>query len=273
MNGALVVSAFLLGLAGSGHCAVMCGGASGWVLRAVAPEPGALARFHLGRIAGYAALGAVVALAGAALQRAALYTGALRPLWTMANAAAFALGAVLLVTGRQPGLVSRVGQSFGRLFAARRAGAPAAAGVATVAVSAIGRAGGGVGGSGGPGGVARSGETAGSGGASGRRGAARAWAAGACWAFMPCGLLYSALLLATLSGDPGSASAAMAAFALAGAGPLLAAQRLLRGARWLPRWERWGNRAVGAAICALAGWGVWAVLAGGQGLFCLPGAG
>ena len=64
---------------------------------------------------------------------------------------------------------------------------------------------------------------------------------------------------------------ALAAFALAGALPMLAVQRLFGQAGWLRRWERAGHRAIGAAICALAGWGVAMTLSGNaQGLFCLP---
>ena len=40
------------------------------------------------------------------------------------------------------------------------------------------------------------------------------FATGALWAFMPCGLLYSALLVASLSGGPLEGALSMALFAL-----------------------------------------------------------
>lgn len=262
MNGALVFSAFMLGLAGSGHCVAMCGGASGWTLRLLSPEAGNLARFHLGRIGGYALLGAIAASLGGQIQQLATWTGALRPVWTMTNVAAFGLGAALLATGRQPAMLDRVGTWMARWLsgsarapaagAAARSASPAAAtwapagATVSIPVASIGRA---------P--------------AAGHR----AWKIGACWALMPCGLLYSAVVLVLLSGDAASGGLAMAAFAAAGAVPMLFAQRLFGRTTRLGRWERTGNRLIGAAICALAGWGIAMTLTGqGQGLFCLPGA-
>ena len=268
MNTALIASAFMLGLAGSGHCVAMCGGASGWVLRMVSPQAGSLARFHLGRVAGYALMGLLAALAGHELQRAAGWSGALRPLWTMANAAAFVLGASLLITGRQPAVLDRFGQWVGRrllglgVLAGRTprpaviqpsaAIGPARPEVFAVPLGSIGRA---------------------DGRPMRRDSRAPALATGACWSLMPCGLLYSALMLVGLSGDAAGGGLAMAAFAAASAMPMLLAQRLFGRTGWLRRWERTGNRLIGAGICALAGWGLYMVATGqGQGLFCLPGA-
>lgn len=267
MNQGLVLSALLLGLAGSGHCASMCGGASGTVLRLLSPQGGALLRFHAGRVAGYALLGLVAALLGQELQRAAALTGALRPVWTMTNAAALFVGMTLLLTGRQPAFVDRMGQGIARRWSRLVASVDAAeapgATVASVPAAAL------------------RGTRAAAGGsvvgkhaiATPRAAGYRAVALGACWSLMPCGLLWSAVLLAMLSGDAASGGAAMAAFALASAIPMLAMQRLLSPLGWLGRWERLGNPLVGAAVAGLAGWGLFAVVTGqGQGLFCLPGA-
>ena len=271
MNAGLVLSALLLGLAGSGHCATMCGGASGTVLRLVAPQPGVLLRFHAGRIAGYALLGFVAALLGQELQRAVSFTGALRPLWTMTNAAALFVGMTLLLTGRQPAFVDRLGQGIARRWsgvlasvdaaeARRDARLGAATGSVVVSVPAAALRG------------SRAADRAHAVG-SPRAAGYRAAALGACWSLMPCGLLWSAVLLAMLSGDAASGGTAMAAFALASALPMLAMQRLLSPLGWLGRWERVGNRLVGVAVAGLAGWGLFAVVTGqGQGLFCLPGA-
>lgn len=57
------------------------------------------------------------------------------------------------------------------------------------------------------------------------------FSAGALWAFMPCSLLYSALLVASLSGGAFQGALAMAAFAAGSGVSLLLAPRLLAGLR------------------------------------------
>ena len=76
---------------------------------------------------------------------------------------------------------------------------------------------------------------------------------------MPCGLLYSALLVASLSGGPLAGALSMALFALGSAASLLLAPVLLRraeaaGLRW---GERGGARLAGALITAAALWALW----------------
>lgn len=68
-------AAFVAGIAGSTHCFAMCGGMAGALgMRARAAAGGAAsvffnaAAYHVGRIGGYATIGLVVGLAGAALQ-------------------------------------------------------------------------------------------------------------------------------------------------------------------------------------------------------------
>lgn len=73
----MIVPAFLMGLAGSGHCAVMCGG----VAAAACGRPKASLTFNLGRIATYAALGAV---AGGIAAMSTFFAVALRPLAAIA---------------------------------------------------------------------------------------------------------------------------------------------------------------------------------------------
>jgi sulfite exporter TauE/SafE len=84
-------------------------------------------------------------------------------------------------------------------------------------------------------------------------------ATGALWAFMPCGLLYSALLVASLSGGPLQGAASMALFAVGsgislGLGP--AAWKHLQ--RWGNRWrgDR-GTRLAGGLLAATAAWALW----------------
>jgi sulfite exporter TauE/SafE len=79
---------------------------------------------------------------------------------------------------------------------------------------------------------------------------------GAAWAFMPCGLLYSALLVAALSGGPLSGALCMALFAAGSAITLLAGPWLwLRLQAWRnPARKEWGMRAAGAALVGVALW-------------------
>jgi len=74
---ALTVPALLMGLAGSGHCAVMCGS----VASAVCGRPKASLAFNIGRVLTYAALGAVAGAIGGTFT---LATVALRPLAAIA---------------------------------------------------------------------------------------------------------------------------------------------------------------------------------------------
>ncbi len=111
MDIALIVAAALMGFAGAPHCAAMCGAACGALVRGDASvRPGAAwLGFLSGRVAGYAAAGAIassaVALAGALGETAS----ALHALWTLLHAAALALGLWLLITARQPAWMQRIG--------------------------------------------------------------------------------------------------------------------------------------------------------------------
>lgn len=84
---------------------------------------------------------------------------------------------------------------------------------------------------------------------------------GLAWACMPCGLLYSALLLAALTGNPWRGALAMVCFGVGGAAWLVAGQ-------WL--WQRlrgggaagdarggWGVRLSGLLLFGIAAWGLW----------------
>lgn len=82
---------------------------------------------------------------------------------------------------------------------------------------------------------------------------------GVLWALMPCGLLYSALLVASLSGGPLAGALAMAVFAIGSALSLLLAPRLLAGVQKSgDRWGRdGGTRLSGLLIVAAAVWALW----------------
>ena len=106
---ALIGSAALLGLAGTPHCAVMCGATC--TAATGRGGPGASLAFQATRVAGYAVAGAVVATGVGALAALAQISPALRPLWTLVHAAALALGLWLVWYGRQPAWMASLGRN------------------------------------------------------------------------------------------------------------------------------------------------------------------
>ena len=108
MDQALLLSAVLMGLAGTPHCLAMCGAActaasGGGTLRRLLP-------FHLGRLLAYAAAGAVAAGSVGSLAVLGQAVAALRPLWTLVHIAALGLGLFLLWQGRQPAWMEGLGR-------------------------------------------------------------------------------------------------------------------------------------------------------------------
>jgi uncharacterized protein len=195
---ALAGTAFVMGAAGSLHCAAMCVAPCAAV---TAGRRGGLAAFQAGRLLGYAAGGAVVAASVGGLLRWESTSGALRPVWLMVHLAALAMGIFLLWRAEPPRWVLR-------LWTTR---APAAVGIPVGALR-----GGGDGGGGGGGRIAWSpARTAGAG------------LAGLAWLAWPCGLLQSALTVAALAEGPWQGAGVMAAFALGSSPGLLAGPWLL----------------------------------------------
>jgi sulfite exporter TauE/SafE len=91
---------------------------------------------------------------------------------------------------------------------------------------------------------------------------------GALWALMPCGLLYSALMVAALTSTPLEGGLTMALFALGSsvslwAGPWLwlRLQSLGDGA--------WGMRLAGLALLGVSAWGLWMGLVHQQAPWCI----
>ena len=95
-------------------------------------------------------------------------------------------------------------------------------------------------------------------------------ATGALWAFMPCGLLYSALLVASLSGGPLEGAASMAMFAIGSGLSLAAAPTLLARLQQAGNRFRqdWGTRAAGLLLVLAAAWGLWMDLAHRIAVWC-----
>lgn len=219
MDGALITSAALLGLAGMPHCAAMCSAPCAAV---TGPRGPGVWAFQATRVMGYAAAGAVASASVGSLAALAQWTPALRPLWVLFHTAMLTLGLWLLVKGRQPAWMGQIG----------RAAVPAG-GTATLGLAGSG--------AGVPVRVWRR--------------PAQSALAGAAWVAWPCGLLQSALLVASMTQAPWAGGLAMAAFAAASAGGLLAAPalwRLLRGRADAPAFERRLARAAGALLAVAA---------------------
>lgn len=84
-------------------------------------------------------------------------------------------------------------------------------------------------------------------------------ASGALWVFMPCGLLYSALLVASLSGGFVEGALSMALFALGSGISLGLAPAALRRLQYLGNRLRkdWGTRIAGGLLALTAAWALW----------------
>jgi sulfite exporter TauE/SafE len=95
-------------------------------------------------------------------------------------------------------------------------------------------------------------------------------ATGALWIFMPCGLLYSALLVASLSGGPVGGAVCMALFAI-GSGISLglapSALRKLQDAGNRLRKDS-GTRIAGGLLALTAVWALWMDMAHGLAQWC-----
>lgn len=233
----LVWTAAVMGLMGGPHCLAMCAAPCAVVTAAqegatsvsVVQVHGRRSRlwrrsalFHAGRIAGYASLGALAAVAVQGLAWLNMRTTAMGPVWTFMHLAIMVWGILMMVQARQPAWIEEAGRALWRR-------------VQPVVTA--------------PGG---------------------SLATGYVWALMPCGLLYSALLVAGLSGGALSGALSMAAFALGSGLWLVAAPWFwgrLRGR--LNGWRAdWGSRAAGLMLFGVAAWALWMDLVYKPSLWC-----
>lgn len=169
----LLFTALLMGLGGMPHCAAMCGAAC-----AVAFPRGLPRGSWLGRLIGYAALGAVAAVSAGAVSRWGRDVAMLKPLWVMVQVAVCFLGLRLLVSGRMPAMLDGAGRAAYDRFRARMVGWSGSwrspwRGVWQVGWPIVG---------------------------------------GMAWAALPCGLLYAALMVAALAPDAWGGALVMLAF-------------------------------------------------------------
>jgi sulfite exporter TauE/SafE len=94
---------------------------------------------------------------------------------------------------------------------------------------------------------------------------------GTLWAFLPCGLLYSALLVAAMAGGALQGAMVMALFALGTSVTMLAGPWLWLKVRdsKLKGDGAWGVRLAGAALAASSLWALWMALAHNQAPWCV----
>jgi sulfite exporter TauE/SafE len=229
MQTSLAVTALFMGLAGGPHCIAMCGAACAGIGQAAGERRNeAMWVFQLGRIIGYAVLGALAAASIQGLGWLTIQSAALRPVWTLFHVAALLLGLLLLIRAQQPVWLESAARKLWHgaraLAAGRGRGAPLVVGML--------------------------------------------------WALLPCGLLYSAVLVAAMTSHALEGAAVMALFALGTAVSMMAGPWLwlrLRGAG--AGAGDWGVRLAGLALAASSAWALWMGLAHDAAPWCVTPAG
>jgi hypothetical protein len=243
MQTALLLSSWVLGLAGGSHCLAMCGPAcvainQGSASTAAPENPLVFAPkkeatqagfsakkpffrlnflfFLCSRVLSYALLGALAAGSVQALAWGSGMAQGIKPLWALWHALVLVWGLFLLVLARQPIWAQTAAHNFWQR-------------------------------------VSR------------HPWAGRGSVLGLAWGLLPCGLLYSALLQASLMGQVLAGAAAMALFALGSSVWLLAAPGLWQGLAKIR--EAWGQRIAGALLIAGAGFAIWQQFQPG-GIYC-----
>jgi sulfite exporter TauE/SafE len=215
MSAMLVVSALLMGLLGSTHCVVMCGGVVAMTCsalplarrgRLLAQLPYVLA-YNAGRITSYAMAGAIAGALGAVAGSFGEVSQALLALRFAAGFLMIAVGFYLAGWGGALRWVERVGEPVWRRIA------PLARNLVPV------------------------------------RTPGQALALGLVWGWMPCGLVYAALAASLTSGSPMGGAATMVAFGL-GTLPTLVAMG--SAAALMTRVARSRRMRVAAAVVVLA---------------------
>ena len=185
MQTSLAATALLMGLAGGPHCIAMCGSACAGIGRAAggvgaAQSTRSLWLFQAGRLVGYSALGGLAAASMQGLGWLSVQSAALRPVWTLFHVAAALMGLMLLWRARQPVWLE---DSARKVWHTVR-------------------------------GITGAANSDANSGANSKSQSATPLLIGVLWALLPCGLLYSALLVAAMSASVQEGAAVMALFAL-----------------------------------------------------------
>lgn len=219
MQSALIYSALIMGLAGGPHCVAMCGAAC-TALTQSQQHRYAIYQYHVGRLLGYALLGALATLAIQSIAWLSSYSKSLHPLWTFFHVLIFVWGLLLMIYARQPIWVDHAGRTVWRY------------------VKKLGMKRGGY------------------------------FYIGMLWALMPCGLLYSALIIASFNGNPLGGALSMAAFAAGSSVSLFLAPWL-----WLKlktnAIEPYGMRLAGLLLSAASAWAIWMDLTHNTKIWCV----
>jgi sulfite exporter TauE/SafE len=219
MQTALIYTALVMGLAGGPHCVVMCGAACTTFTQSP-DKPYAIYFYHLGRVCGYALLGAIATFAIQSIAWLSSYSAILHPLWTFFHVLVFFWGVILLIYARQPIWIDQAGRRIWQH------------------VKKLSLIKGGY------------------------------FYIGMLWALMPCGLLYSALIIASFNGNPFGGALSMAAFAAGSAISLFFAPWL-----WLKLktnlMEPYGMRLAGLLLSAASAWAIWMQLAHNSKVWCM----
>lgn len=235
MLASLLLTAFVMGLAGGPHCIAMCGAACGAMqsssqttsqfrsipLRVIKTIPWS---FYLGRMLGYGILGALAAETLRGLAWLSNQSHVFQPLWTFSHTLIFAWGVLLLVTGKQPQWAIKRAQQVWVWIKQR---------TQHDRVGFLGT--------------------------------------GMVWALLPCGLLYSAVMLASLQSQWLQGALVMMAFAAGSATVLAIAPLLWRsGQNKLPNWmrESTGMRLSGIFLISLSLIALWMDLMHHDKLWC-----
>jgi uncharacterized protein len=214
MNIELAATAFLMGIAGGPHCLAMCGSTC-MALGQVKNAKGQSNRwkFHLGRMVGYASVGAVGAWSMQTLGWLGSQSAAMRPIWSMMHIAAAILGIALLVRGRQPQWIDNIAKNLWKesrsIFSRSPSSGPLVLGIS--------------------------------------------------WALLPCGLLYSAALVAALTGNVIEGAVVMVLFALGTTLTLSVTPSIWKMVIRRYRGES-AIRLAGLALFCLSSWGLWMAL-------------
>lgn len=235
MLASLLLTAFVMGLAGGPHCIAMCGAACGAMqsssqttsqfrsipLRVIKTIPWS---FYLGRMLGYGILGALAAETLRGLAWLSNQSHVFQPLWTFSHTLIFAWGVLLLVTGKQPQWAIKRAQQVWAWIKQR---------TQHDRVGFLGT--------------------------------------GVVWALLPCGLLYSAVMLASLQSQWLQGALVMMAFAAGSATVLAIAPLVWRsGQSVLPNWmrESTGMRLSGIFLISLSLIALWMDLMHHDKLWC-----
>jgi uncharacterized protein len=218
---AITLSAALIaGVAGSGHCLVMCGGLAGALGMRSRTNPSALRDawiYHCGRLGGYGLAGALFGLIGTTIQSTL-------NLPLLAAAARICAGVLLILAAL------RILFGWNLLSWIERAGARYWKALQPIARRAA--HGSGVG---------------------------RSLTLGLLWGWLPCGLVYSMLLFAALSGEPLRGAAIMVAFGLGTTPAMLTSSTFAAEfAHWMRR--RGARRLSGALLLLFGSWLAWAAV-------------